>query len=290
MGRKEIAGRCDANALKQILKLLPRHKYSTDRDAKPINADRQLERKAAEAEREAAEAVRLEQVCRQRSLHSSDILIQDDIYDLLDGVQARNTEARGNNDKVVEVADAGIDMDATSNPPPNICPPPPKEKTKSTNNVFKNELTNACKSSRKPYFKLETKQKNKNKRSDLIMLLSRHLDVEGVRTKGMDCVINNKQFCKDVLAHIDQLKIYLQQISKVNLSTLDYSDSFWPYVDDETSKLDESACDRLMKTLMGVVTDKDFMNIRKLLIDIMLKGDYDNSEKKKELQNLFQSK
>ena len=96
------------------------------------------------------------------------------------------------------------------------------------------------------------------------MLLSWHLDVEDVRTKGMDCVINNKQLCKDVLAHIDQLKIYLQQISKVNLSTLDYSDSFRPYVDDETSELDESACDRLMKTLMGVVTDKDFITIRKI--------------------------
>ena len=71
---------------------------------------------------------------------------------------------------------------------------------------------------------------------------------------------------------------------------MDYSDSFQPYVDAEISELDVASCDRLMKTLMGVVTDKDFITIRKLLIDIMLKGDYDNNEKKKELQNLFQSK
>ena len=110
-------------------------------------------------------------------------------------------------------------------PPTNIVSPPPKPRT-STKDVFKNELINACKSSRKPYFKLETKQKNNNKRSDLIMLLSRHLDIAEVRTNGMDCIVNNKQLCKDVLAHIDQLKIYLQQISKVNLSIFDYSDSF----------------------------------------------------------------
>ena len=123
MGRKDMTARCDAHARKQIRKLLPRHKCSTDRDAKPINVDllnqycikigvadpdvklfcpntpisvcntihkavakkmgpidllhtdRRLEREAAEAEREAAEAVRWEQVRRQRSLRSSDILI-----------------------------------------------------------------------------------------------------------------------------------------------------------------------------------------------------------------------
>ena len=100
-------------------------------------------------------------------------------------------------------------------PPTNIVSPPPKEKRKSTKDVFINGLKNACKSSRKPYFKLETKQKNKNKRSDLIMLLSWHLDVEDVRTKGMDCIINNKQLCKDVSAHIDQLKFTYNKYQKL---------------------------------------------------------------------------
>ena len=45
-----------------------------------------------------------------------------------------------------------------------------------------------------------------------------------------------------------------------------------------------------MKTLLGMLSDTDYTKVRKLLIDIMLKGDIDNKEKKKQLQNLFQSK
>ena len=41
-----------------------------------------------------------------------------------------------------------------------------------------------------------------------------------------------------------------------------------------------------MKTLIDYVSNKDFSTIRKLLIDIMYKIDYDNlNEKKRKLQN-----
>ena len=45
-----------------------------------------------------------------------------------------------------------------------------------------------------------------------------------------------------------------------------------------------------MKTLLGMLSDTDYTKVRKLLIDIMLKGDIDNNEKKNQLQNSFQSK
>ena len=131
------------------------------------------------------------------------------------------------------------------------------------------------------------KQQLTNKRNDLIMLLSRHIDKDEFIKYKMDYIKNNEQLCKDVLVHIDQIKMYLQRITAVKLNTLDYSDSFQPYVNDETSKLDETDCDQFMKTLLGMLSDTDYTKVRKLLIDIMLKGDSDNKEKKNSCKTYF---
>ena len=39
MGQKEMAARCCPHTLEQIKKILPQHKCSNDRDAKPIDVD-----------------------------------------------------------------------------------------------------------------------------------------------------------------------------------------------------------------------------------------------------------